>query len=211
MGPDGPVAERFGPAVELSVVQRARPLRIRACSGSMSRLVTATTIVTGTLLRPTCATAWGTSSSARKTAREGGLIRDHRSDRNTDITSTKRRARRHGTGSDNSSPARARTAVVRGARHPAERRERTTADEKRPSHGTAGGAYFKFVPTTLYDPPTADRGPLHSPFTPVRSTGCGSGSGAGTPTTGRAPSRPTGCPVPAATDPDLRAQSARSS
>jgi secreted PhoX family phosphatase len=62
-------------------------------------------------------------------------------------------------------------------------------DENRPSAGTAGGAYFKFVPTSLYTRPTVRSRTSQTPRThPVRSSASGWGSEAGTRTTAKAPS-----------------------
>lgn len=85
------------------------------------------------------------------------------------------------------------------------------ADENRPSTGTAGGAYFKFVPTTLYDPsdgPIADLS--DSPFTSGSIYGLRLGKRSGNTDYGQGTEFGLGTwvPVPAATDPDLRAQSA---
>lgn len=86
-------------------------------------------------------------------------------------------------------------------------------DENRPSSGTAGGAYFKFVPSTLRDPsagPIADlsqsplaAGSVFGLRLGKRGTAPGTDYGQGT-NTGLG----TWIPIPAAADPDLRAAAA---
>jgi secreted PhoX family phosphatase len=84
-------------------------------------------------------------------------------------------------------------------------------DENRPSAGIAGGAYFKFVPTSLYDP---SDGPISnladSPYTSGSIFGLRLGKRSGNTDYGQGTEFGLGTwiPVPAAADPDLRAQSA---
>jgi secreted PhoX family phosphatase len=84
-------------------------------------------------------------------------------------------------------------------------------DENRPSNGTAGGAYFKFVPKALYDP---SDGPIanlaDSPYASGSIFGLRLGKRSGNSDHGQGTEFGLGTwiPVPAAADPDLRAQSA---
>jgi len=85
------------------------------------------------------------------------------------------------------------------------------ADENRPGTGTAGGAYFKFIPTHLYDP---SAGPItdlaDSPYASGSIFGLRLGKRNGNTDYGQGTEFGMGTwiPVPAAPDPDLRAQSA---
>jgi secreted PhoX family phosphatase len=85
-------------------------------------------------------------------------------------------------------------------------------DENRPSNGTPGGAYFKFVPTHLYDP---SEGPItdlaDSPFAGGGSIyGLRLGKRSGNTDYGQGTEFGLGTwiPIPPAADPDLRAQAA---
>jgi secreted PhoX family phosphatase len=85
------------------------------------------------------------------------------------------------------------------------------ADENRPSSGTAGGAYFKFVPTTLYDPsdgPITDLG--DSPLASGSIFGLRLGKRSNNTDYGQGTEFGLGTwvSIPAAPDPDLRAAAA---
>ena len=85
------------------------------------------------------------------------------------------------------------------------------ADENRPSTGTAGGAYFKFIPTHLYDPSSGPISDLSdSPLADGSIYGLRLGKRSGNTDYGQGTEFGMGTwiPVPAAADPDLRAQSA---
>ncbi len=81
-------------------------------------------------------------------------------------------------------------------------------DESRPAGGTAGGAYFKFIPAALYDPAS---GPItdlsQSPYVAGSLYGLRLGQGS---SYGQGSETGTGTwvAIPAAPDPDLRAQAA---
>jgi secreted PhoX family phosphatase len=85
-------------------------------------------------------------------------------------------------------------------------------DENRPATGTAGGAYFKFIPATLRDPKStaAINSLADSPFTSGTLFGLRVGRRSGGTDYGQGTQYGLGTwvPIPAATDPDLRAQAA---
>jgi len=80
-------------------------------------------------------------------------------------------------------------------------------DESRPSNGVAGGAYFKFIPTTLRAP---DAGPITSLGQSPYAAGAIFGLHVGGSDNGQGTELGQGrwIPIPPAPDPDLRAQAA---
>jgi secreted PhoX family phosphatase len=84
-------------------------------------------------------------------------------------------------------------------------------DENRPNNGTGGGAYFKFIPSTLWNtanPPITNL--TQSPFVGGSIFGLRLGLRSGATDYGQGTETGMGrwFPIPAASDPDLRAQSA---